>query len=324
MTDIESYKGFTPINPEILRLGKKPGFDLYMSDPNGPALYRQANMEFSREILHFLLEQDVEYLYFKNEEEREYFEYIESNLDNIMADINVPITRKALIVYNTSAYLARQLLISPETADLIRRASRVLDTIVTFTSHDPSTYKKLIDLLPQDYFTHTHSVNVATYSLALGSELGFNVNNGLLELTLGALLHDVGKSRVPQEILNKTGPLSSHEISILKKHVEWGDQIVRNTSSVPFRSYPAISQHHERLDGSGYPASISSPHIFGRIVAVADSFDAMTTNRPYGNAKSSFTAASILKARTNQYDPAVVDALVRVMADREAKQEIAI
>ena len=321
MAEEKNFDDFTPINLELLRLGTIPGFDLYISGPNGPVLYRQCDIEFTLENLQSLIDSDVKYLYFQNDEEEGYYGYIETNLNGIVADNNVPLVKKAMIVYDTSANLARQMLISPETEDLVKRASAVLDTIITFTSHDNSTYKELIRILPQDYYTHTHSANVATYSLALGRELGLNVNNSLWELTLGALLHDVGKAGVPSEILNKSKPLSADEMSIIKKHVEWGMEIVKNTPAVPFRSYPAVAQHHERLDGSGYPEGEEKLHLFGKIVAVADTFDAMTTNRPYKTAKSSFAAVSVLRSMEAQYDPAVVKALVQVMADRQVRVE---
>jgi len=325
------FRGYTSINLEVMRLGQIPGFDLYIKGPGGPVLYREQNIPFNRDNLQSLLENEVEYLYFKMDDEDKYFAYIENNLEGIIDDNNVPITNKATIAYDTSAYLARQMLSAPESEDLAKRASSLISTIITFTSRSDASYKDIVGILPQDYYTHTHSANVATYSLALGRELGLTVNTGLWELTMGALLHDVGKARVPGEILNKTSPLNSLEIAIIKKHVEWGLEIVKKTSAVPYRSYPAIAQHHERLDGSGYPAGITNMHLFGKIVAVADSFDAITTNRPYEKAKPSFTAVSILKSCQKQYDQNVVKKLVEVMADKnclvraesEIKQSVA-
>lgn len=322
MTKEMNYGEFTPISLELLRLGQIPGFDLYIDGPNDPVLYRQCDIEFTRDNLQSLLDNDVKYLYFKKEEEDQYFEYIESNLKSIVNDNNVPIIKKATIVYDSSAYLARQLLAEPESDDLIKRSSAVLDTIITFTSHGDSTYKDLIRILPSDYYTHTHCANVATYSLALGREIGLTLDTGLWELTLGALLHDVGKARVPEEILNKKGLLNGMEMSIIKKHVEWGIEIVRNTTAVPYRSYPCIAQHHERLDGSGYPSGTTDIGLFGRIVAVADGFDAMTTKRPYKKAKSPYHAVSILRSGQSEYDQSIVNALVRVMSGKNKKVEV--
>ncbi|MEE9555413.1 MAG: HD domain-containing phosphohydrolase [candidate division Zixibacteria bacterium] len=321
MMEEKNFDEFTPVNLELLRLGKIPGFDLYIASPNGPVLYRQNDIEFTQENLEALLDNDVKYLYFKNDEEELYFEYIEKNLTHIITDNNVPIIKKATVVYDTSAYLARQMLAEPESEGVVKRASDVLDKIITFTSHDDSTYKNIIQILPTDYYTHTHCANVATYSLALGREIGLTVDTGLWELTLGALLHDVGKAKVPPEILQKIKPLNVLEVSIIKKHVEWGMDIVKNTSVVPYKSYPAIAQHHERLDGSGYPAGTTDINLFGKVVAVADAFDAMTTNRPYARAKSSFYAVSVLKSRHDEYDQSIVKALVEVMAGRINKIE---
>jgi len=310
------YEGFTPISLELMRLGQIPGFDLYISGPNGPVLYRERQVKFTKSNLQSLVENNVQHLFFINSDQDAYYTYMENNLEGIVKDRNVTPARKASIVYDTSTYLAKQLLSSASSADLARRASAVMDTLITFTGSGDGSYKDIVQILPQDYYTHSHSANVATYSLALGRELGMSLNTGLKELTMGALLHDVGKSKVPPEILVKKTPLSKDEMTIIRKHVDWGMEIVKSTPAVPFRSYPAIHQHHERLDGSGYPLGITNIHLFGRIVAVADTFDAMTTNRPYKVAVSSFKAVSFLKSRNDKYDKRMVMAMVEVMAER--------
>ena len=192
-----------------------------------------------------------------------------------------------------------------------------MDTVVSFTTRSKDAYKDIIQMLPGDYYTHTHCANVATYCLALGQVLGLTINTGLWELTLGGLLHDIGKSRVPPEIINKNGPLSRQEFEIVKQHVQWGVEIAGQTRAVPHECMPAIAQHHERLSGKGYPFGIKNLHLFGRIVAVADTFDAITTSRPYARARSSFEALLLLKAQTSEYDPNVINALIEVMADKK-------
>ena len=313
---------FAPISLEIMRLDKVPGFDLYLMGPKGPVLYRERNVRFTRRNLHSLLENNVRFLYFKSGDEDNYYQYVEDNLDKIVEDVEVPRTKKASVAYDTSAHLARQMMLEPESGQLVKRASKVMDSIVTFTSKDRTAYKDIIQILPRDYHTHTHCANVATYSLALGRLMGLTVSSGLCELTLGALLHDIGKSSVPPEILNKKACLTKEEFEILKKHVEWGVQIASKTAAVPEDSYPAISQHHERLNGKGYPAGITDLHLFGRIVALADTFDAITTNRPYEKRRSSFEALSVIQAKKGEFDRRVVTALINVMAAKECKLKI--
>ncbi len=313
-----------PISLEIMRLDKVPGFDLYIMGAKGPVLYRERNVRFTRRNLSSLLENNVQFLYFKRDDEDNYYQYIEDNLGRIVEDVEVPQTKKASVAYDASAHLAHQMMVEPESGQLVKRAAKVMDSIVTFASKDKMAYKDIIQILPRDYYVHTHCANVATYSLALGRLMGLTVSSGLWELTLGALLHDIGKSKVPPEILNKKARLTEEEFEIVKKHVEWGVEIASKAPAVPKESYPAISQHHERLRGKGYPAGITDLHLFGRIVAVADTFDAITTNRPYERRRSSFEALSVIQAMKGEYDQGVVIALIEVMAARECKLKISV
>jgi len=309
------YDNFTSISLEIMRLGEIPGFDLYIPGANGPVLYREHQVRFNRENLRSLLEKNVKFLYFTNDDQDLYYSYVENHLNDIVKDSNIAVSKKAAVLYDTSAYLARQMLALAAPGELAQRASAVMDTIIAFTSDGDTSYKDIIEIMPRDYYTHSHCANVATYSLALGREVGLTLDTGLKELTLGALLHDVGKSRVPLEILNKTTALTREEMDIIRKHVDWGMETIRAASAISYKSYPAIAQHHERIDGSGYPAGLSDLHLFGRIVGAADAFDAMTTNRPYKIAMTSFSAVSLLKSMEKQYDRVVVRALVEVMAE---------
>ena len=314
--------GYTPVNLEVLRLDRVPGFDLYIIGAKGLVLYREKNVKFTLKNLQTLIENNVRYLYFKSTDQNRYYDYIEENLASIVEDKKVTPAKKASIIYDTSAHLAQQLINEPDSRKIVQKASKVMDTVVSFTTAGKNAYKDIIQMLPSDYYTHTHCANVATYCLALGQALGLTVNSGLWELTLGALLHDIGKSRVPNGILNKKGPLSRQEFEMVKQHVQWGVEIAGQTRSVPRESMPAIAQHHERISGKGYPFGIKDMHQFGKIVSVADTFDAITTNRPYAKARSSFEAILLLKAQTAEFDKNIINALIEVMAEKTARVNV--
>ena len=137
----------------------------------------------------------------------------------------------------------------------------------------------LSDVCVHDSYIFTHSVNVALYSIAVGMELKLP-RNQLEDIGLGALMHDIGKVSVPQEILMKPGKLTDEEFSIIKIHAEEGFDLLRNSHTVPLLVAHCAFQHHERLDGSGYPRGISEKdiHRYAKIIAVADVFDAVTSS----------------------------------------------
>jgi HD-GYP domain-containing protein (c-di-GMP phosphodiesterase class II) len=133
-----------------------------------------------------------------------------------------------------------------------------------------------------DDYTFEHSVNVCILSLATGVGLGYD-RRCLKELGVGAILHDIGKLKVPEEILKKPSRLTAEEFEEIKKHTIYGYKILRENKDISIRSALIALSHHERIDGSGYPLKLLDKdiHQFGKIVAVADVYDALTSDRVY-------------------------------------------
>jgi HD-GYP domain-containing protein (c-di-GMP phosphodiesterase class II) len=168
----------------------------------------------------------------------------------------------------------------------------------------------------RDPYTATHMSRVAWLSVHIGTRLGFDERR-LAGLRLGAELHDLGKFAVPTEILTKPGRLSSQELELVKQHPKKGYEVV-----APFawswRVPEMLLQHHERIDGSGYPHGIKGSEILdeAKIIAVADVADAMISHRPYRSAFPRQQAIDELKGwRGARYEPVVVDACVELLND---------
>lgn len=159
----------------------------------------------------------------------------------------------------------------------------------------------------RDKYTHGHSRRVTNLALALGDHIGLNINNYSI-LRLGSILHDIGKIGVPDSILLKPGKLTGEEFEIIKKHPEQGVHILQPLKHdyKVLQIIPIIRHHHERYDGNGYPDGLSGENIplLARVVAIADSYDAMTSDRPYRKGMSKEKAlAEIEKGSHTQYDP---------------------
>ena len=173
----------------------------------------------------------------------------------------------------------------------------------------------------RDHYTFQHSQNVAYYASELARAAG--IDDDLLEIvTEAALLHDIGKIGVREDILNKPGKLTPEEYEIMKGHVENAVNIIRYLPSLGY-VIPAVQSHHERYDGRGYPRQLAGDEIpiLGRILCIADSFDAMTSVRSYKSAASVQTAIAILDAEAGkQFDPK----LVRIFIDLLEKGNIEI
>ncbi len=165
----------------------------------------------------------------------------------------------------------------------------------------------------KDPYTKAHSTRVSAYSVKIAEALGWDeerVNN----LRYAALLHDIGKIGVPDSILNNPKRLPEVEYEIIKSHTTMGEEILKGRSSIPAAADVALS-HHERYDGTGYPNGLKGQEISeeARIVAIADAFDAMNSDRIYRKAyKNDYISHELIKERGRQFDPHFVDVFIRL------------
>jgi putative nucleotidyltransferase with HDIG domain len=165
----------------------------------------------------------------------------------------------------------------------------------------------------RDRYTALHQERVAILSQALGRRLGLSESQ-LEGVYLGALIHDLGKIAIPSDVLNKPGALTSEERALVKTHVQVGCEILQNVD-LPWPIHAIVGQHHERLDGSGYPGGLAATAILleARIVAVADVFQALCEYRPYRQALGVRPALEKLEAEAGvAFDADVVSALKEV------------
>jgi len=179
-----------------------------------------------------------------------------------------------------------------------------------------SSLISLIDL--RDRYTGGHSFRVAAYTRQIAMHLGLP-HEETEEIVLAASLHDIGKIGVPDRVLLKQGSLSDEEFGWIRMHPEWGWTAVRNVDDFR-RASLVVLHHHERMDGNGYPGKLRNTEIplGSRIIAVADSFDALTTDRPYRKGRTDSEAiAEIVRHIGAQFDEAVVKAFCDAMARKE-------
>jgi response regulator RpfG family c-di-GMP phosphodiesterase len=187
-----------------------------------------------------------------------------------------------------------------------------------------SAYRATISALAatlesRNFETRSHSDRVVEYSLRLGRELGLGEEE-MRALKLGALFHDIGKIGVEDKILFKKDSLTNEEWQVMKTHVHMGERII---SEMPLlhSALPVVTQHHERWDGTGYPAGLSGEQIDikARIFSVADAIDAITSDRPYDAARTiEEVSKELTKGAGKQFDPEVIEAFRRVPLDEWA------
>jgi putative nucleotidyltransferase with HDIG domain len=278
-------------------------------------LYRSKQLAFSDNSRRKLLDNRVEKLYVPFTAKHEYQKYIESNLGKIIQDPFIQEEKKAGIIYEASKALVKDVLANPSLGENIQRSKDMVANQVSYILKGREAFLNLMRITSFDYYTYTHSVNVCTFSIAIADQLGIKNEANLKDLGLGALLHDIGKSKVSERILNKRAPLNRAEFEIVKKHPEWGIDAVKDNSLISEDARYPIIQHHERIDGSGYPNGVLGKHIhdFGRIIAVCDVFDALTTRRIYQDAMETFAAFRIMYDNRHEFDEKILKEFTALM-----------
>lgn len=184
-----------------------------------------------------------------------------------------------------------------------------VDEIVHRIINNESVFTQLSGMRDIDNYTFHHSVDVCIYSVITGKNLGLSAEE-LNELGMGAILHDIGKCKVPSEILLKPGKLTEEEFNLMKLHALYGYEIIYNTEGLSKRMANIACQHHEKWDGTGYPVGLKDRQIdkLARIVTLSDVYDALTSDRCYKKKDLPYEAADYVKNNSGKlFEPDLID-----------------
>ncbi|MCO5141536.1 MAG: HD domain-containing protein [Oligoflexia bacterium] len=184
---------------------------------------------------------------------------------------------------------------SPEN---IRKGMKVVSGFVNVLVRDPKAFYHLIRLSSHDHYTYQHSVGVGLNAIALGKKLRITTEEELADLGIAGLLHDIGKTKVKPEIINKPGPLDPEEWGEMKQHSLWGYELLKDNRDLTQRAKLGVLHHHEEGGGGGYPHGLIDNQIsvFAKIITIADIFNALTTDRTYSKAKTPFEAFKLMQS----------------------------
>ncbi|MGO4888911.1 HD-GYP domain-containing protein [Anaerobacillus sp. MEB173] len=289
----------------------KPGVELGKSiyNENGQVLI-QSGVTLSERMINRLQEIGITFVYIKD-----------SRADGIEVkeSITQETRKKAIDTIKTefSTMTDQGILSKSFNPDLIQKKfSVVIKNILNDIKGNREALSLLSNVYSYDSYIFTHSLNVTIYTLALAVKAGFNEKQ-LMEIGMGAMLHDIGKMTIPTEILGKPGKLTNEEYGIIKEHTTAGFNILRKSTSISLLTAHCAFQHHERLDGSGYPRGLARDeiHYYAKVIGIADVFDAMTSERVYRQAMLPNEGMEILFAGVEtQYDKKLVEIFKETIA----------
>ena len=264
---------------------------------------------------------EIESLYISDAEYEKYELYAQNHLNTIATNKEIPFAEKVDIIYDKASSVMDELFHNPDALGNMEKSQAIVGGFVNIVLQDEATLASIMKIAAHDYYTHTHSINVSIYSLSLAKFIGLK-DKDLEDMGMSSMLHDLGKSKVDWDIINKNGKLTDAEFNSMKKHPGSGYEIALEMGITDKRVLAGIRSHHEKLDGTGYPDGLKDKEIslFPRIIGVCDVFDALTTKRSYKDAMTSFEAISIMKKHMQGHlDMRLVDTLIKMCSANENK-----
>ncbi|MCP4270165.1 MAG: HD-GYP domain-containing protein [Candidatus Brocadiaceae bacterium] len=292
---------YLSISPSIIRTGTRIGCDLFVSVKRTAGsefvLYCRGDVVFEEVKRRALKAEKIRSLYIRKDNQKEFYEYIENNFQDIITNTNISYDEKTTFVYNTATNVVKNLFDDPRSGN-IKRTKSFASNLASYIIDDSKAAESLIQIAIHEYYTYTHSVNVAAVGTLFGKYLGLG-GKELRPICTGILLHDIGKTRVSTDIINKKGKLTKVEFEEVKKHPELGVKALDEAGIAADEIRLITLQHHEDYDGGGYPYGLKKDEIslYGRIVRIIDVYDAITTNRSYAGAKRPFSALKEMQER---------------------------
>lgn len=224
-------------------------------------------------------------------------------LREALHDRNMTAKQRAEQVHRHSRTMMKRLLESP-TAENIKASKQAIYEVSDLVLSDDDTAQNLLRLTSHDFYTYTHSVNVGVMSIMLAKELYRRSDaHDMHELAAGFFLHDIGKVMIAPEVLNKPSRLSDAEMKRMRIHPYQGYKLLESAGELTEECRIIVMQHHERDDGKGYPKGLQGEeiHEYGRICCIADIFDALTAERSYKVALSTFDALKLMKEQMSAH-----------------------
>lgn len=245
-----------------------------ISAPNGMYALLQSGEELTGALIKRLVEHKIDGIYVEM--------YGSDDIEPksvIPSETKRQITSEIHAIYsklNTQPYISHS---------AVESTRKIAETIVDCVLDREEYLMNMMEIKDYDNYTYSHCLNVGVFSIMLASEMGID-RNRLDDIAVSALMHDIGKIDIPIAIIGKNGPVTESEFAVIKTHPEKGVERLRKCHNVSREVLYGIQSHHEKMDGSGYPYGYKGVHIplFGRILAVSDVYDALTSQRSYRKA----------------------------------------
>ncbi len=310
---------YFPVFLATIRANLIQTFDIYIKLKGNIVLYHSGGDNFTSEVRNKLIGNKVGVVYISERDKGEYNKYLVDNLSFLTRDNSISLEEKTKILHYSVKTVAHQFFNKPD-MQTIPFFKNSISKMTDFMLLDDEALFNLVRMASNSHEMYIHSINVGVFGTGLAKFiLGNDSKHNIKKIAEGLFLHDIGKTFIPLEILNKNAPLNHNEWNIVKQHPLEGYKILNHLNTTDDEIKVIVMQHHERNSGKGYPMGLKGDkiHLYSKICSIADSFEALTSSRPYRNKlESSFNALLILKNEMmKEIDPEIFQQFVRLFSE---------
>ncbi len=319
-TTITKGLEYRPINIEFLDRSGNELFDIfYKTKYYGSVKYvkfASSNPEHQEKVRRLLETGDcTEDFYIHEKDLFKYYSHATKTLSTLVKNPRVPLKVKTEKIYDVSKTIMKEFFDYNASSKVLSSSEEVMGLMDDCMSTSDMGFYAVSQLTNKDYYTYTHSVNVGIYCMTFGVKSKMP-SEEVRQLGLGGMLHDVGKSKIPHELINKDGKLTDDEFEKVKFHAPLGAEILNELNCYTHNVVSMAAQHHEKFEGGGYPKGLVGDEIsmYARICKIMDVYDALTTRRSYKKAMTAYDALTLMrKQMASDFDTHLLDRFIVLM-----------
>lgn len=300
---------------DLYRDGEIVETDLYLYYQGQHILCKTKGVRWSAEDEERVVNFGADTFFVKFSSPEEHSQFLDEKLKSLLERPNVSLERKASVLYDVSDPILSKVYSASRDTENMKVAGNYVKNCIKYLN-EKGSLTELVQLANKNLTEHTHALHVSTYSIALAKRVGAQSYEDIFALGMGALLHDIGKSKIDSKILKKAGDLDDKEWAIIRMHPEYGAEILDGRPEVPKLARRIVLEHHERVNGKGYPKGIKGIHQFSKIVGIADCFNALTSATEYSQAKTPYDALKyMIQHMSLEYDKNLLGAFIEMLSD---------
>ena len=314
---------YTPIVIESLIFGKNSDYPLYLKSGDNYILYRSKALVFSQSDALRLKNNGIENLYIEAKDKERYDNDILDHIDTIVKSHDYNFEEKAVKIYMYSKIYAEYVITTGNLKDNHEHIKKSIETTIEYLLMSEFAFMNLLNLSSYDYNEVGHGMNVSLYAMALSNRLGFSSKMSLYEIGLAGLTHDIGKLKIPKELLSKE-VLSEKEVEEIKKHPIYSKEILMINGIDDKNIIDGVLEHHENSNGTGYPFGKMEEDIstYGKIIIICNGFDSLTRNRPYRIKMNVADALNLMEKNSHLYSSAFLREFIILMSKKNSAGNI--